>query len=99
LKIKAAGQTALLLIGLAEFTTICAQNFGDRVKHWMVMNEPAVFTGAGYFLGIHAPGRRGLRNFLPAIHHVVLSIVAGAKILRKLVPDAHNRQYIFLLAY
>ncbi|MFA6085280.1 GH1 family beta-glucosidase [Mucilaginibacter sp.] len=70
------------------FTTICAQNFGDRVKNWMVMNEPAVFTGAGYFLGMHAPGRRGLRNFLPAVHHTVLSIVAGAKVLRKLLPDA-----------
>src|SRR6187402_1117454 len=32
-----------------EFTTLCAQSFGDRVKHWMVMNEPTVFTGAGYF--------------------------------------------------
>lgn len=72
----------------SDFVEICAQNFGDRVKYWMVMNEPAVFTGAGYFLGIHAPGRMGLRNFLPAIHHVVLSIVAGARILRELVADA-----------
>ncbi|RYU92225.1 beta-glucosidase [Mucilaginibacter terrigena] len=72
----------------SNFAEICAQNFGDRVKNWMVMNEPAVFTGAGYFLGIHAPGRRGLRNFLPAIHHVVLSIVAGARVLRKLCPAA-----------
>ncbi|MET3979829.1 beta-glucosidase [Mucilaginibacter sp. UYP25] len=73
----------------SEFATICAKAFGDRVKNWMVMNEPAVFTGAGYFLGIHAPGRTGLRNFLPAIHHVVLSIVAGGRILRELVPGAN----------
>ncbi len=72
----------------SEFVTLCAQSFGDRVKHWMVMNEPVVFTGAGYFFGIHAPGRSGIRNFIPAIHHVVLSITAGAKILRKLLPDA-----------
>ncbi|WP_259069555.1 GH1 family beta-glucosidase [Mucilaginibacter sp. X4EP1] len=70
------------------YVTVCAQNFGDRVKNWMVMNEPAVFTGAGYFLGIHAPGRTGIKNFLPAIHHVVLSMAAGARTLRKLVPDA-----------
>lgn len=73
----------------ANFTTICARAFGSRVKNWMVMNEPAVFTGAGYFLGIHAPGRMGLRNFLPAVHHVVLSIVKGAKILRHELRDAH----------
>jgi len=73
----------------SNFATICANSFGDRVKNWMVMNEPAVFTGAGYFLGIHAPGRMGLRNFLPAVHHVVLSLVAGAKIVRGILPDAN----------
>lgn len=72
----------------SEFVTLCAQSFGDRVKHWMVMNEPVVFTGAGYFFGIHAPGRSGIKNFIPAIHHVVLSIAAGAKILRSLLPQA-----------
>ncbi|HVW96742.1 MAG TPA: GH1 family beta-glucosidase [Mucilaginibacter sp.] len=72
----------------SRFATICAQQFGDRVKHWMVMNEPGVFTGAGYFLGIHAPGRTGLKNFLPAIHHAVLCIAAGGRILREAVPDA-----------
>jgi len=71
-----------------NFATVCAQNFGDRVKHWMVMNEPGVFTGAGYFLGIHAPGRTGLKNFLPAIHHAVLCMAAGGKVLRELVPGA-----------
>ncbi|QKJ29232.1 beta-glucosidase [Mucilaginibacter mali] len=71
-----------------NFTVICAQNFGDKVKHWMVMNEPGVFTGAGYFLGVHAPGRTGLRNFLPAIHYTVLSMVSGAKKLRELLPGA-----------
>jgi beta-glucosidase len=73
----------------SEFVTLCANSFGDRVKNWMVMNEPMVFTGAGYFFGIHAPGRTGMKNFLPAIHHVVLSIAAGGKILRRLLPDAH----------
>jgi len=70
------------------YVKICTENFGDRVKHWMVMNEPGVFAGAGYFLGIHAPGRTGLKSFLPAIHHVVLSIVAGAKQLRMDLPAA-----------
>jgi beta-glucosidase len=71
-----------------SFTAVCAQYFGDRVKYWMVMNEPSVFSGAGYFFGIHAPGRTGLKNFLPVIHHIVLSLTAGAKKLRELLPDA-----------
>ena len=71
-----------------SYTAICARYFGDRVKYWMVMNEPSVFSGAGYFFGIHAPGRTGLKNFLPVIHHIVLSLTAGAKKLRELLPDA-----------
>lgn len=60
----------------------CAQNFGDRVKYWIVLNEPMVFVGAGHFLGVHAPGLKGLRNFLPAIHHAALCQSLGGKILR-----------------
>lgn len=71
-----------------DYVRICAENFGDRVKHWMVMNEPAVFTGAGYFLGIHAPGRTGLRNFLPAVHHAVLCMAEGGRTLRQICKDA-----------
>src|ERR1700748_3400249 len=69
----------------SDFVTVCAKNFGSKVKHWMVMNEPSVFTGAGYFFGIHAPGRAGLKNFVPAVHHVTMSIAAGGRILRELL--------------
>jgi beta-glucosidase len=71
-----------------DFVTVCANAFGDRVKHWMVMNEPSVFTGAGYFFGIHAPGKTGLSNFLPVVHHATLCMAAGGKVLRALVPHA-----------
>jgi beta-glucosidase len=83
------GWTNREIVGwFSNYVTICAENFGDRVKNWMVMNEPAVFVGAGYFLGIHAPGRTGIRNFLPAIHHAVLCMAAGGKILRQICPNA-----------
>ena len=72
-----------------DYVSICAKSFGDRVKNWMVLNEPMVFTGAGYFLGVHAPGRKGLKNFLPSVHHAVLCQAAGGRILRNLVPNAN----------
>jgi len=73
----------------SEYAAICAQHFGDRVKNWMVINEPSVFTGAGYFLGIHAPGKKGITNYLKAMHHVTLATAAGAKILREKVSGAN----------
>jgi beta-glucosidase len=71
----------------SEFVSVCAEAFGDKVKNWIVMNEPIVFTGAGYFLGLHAPGKRGMKNFLPAIHYTTLSIAAGARILKEKCTD------------
>jgi beta-glucosidase len=88
LELKGGWTNRDIIDWFTAYVTVCAQSFGDKVKHWMVMNEPAVFTGAGYFLGIHAPGRTGLKNFLPAIHHAVLCMVAGAKVLRALLPAA-----------
>ena len=61
-----------------EFIDVCIRKYSDRVKDWMVLNEPLVFTGAGYFLGLHAPGRKGLANFLPAVHHAALCQALGA---------------------
>ncbi|WP_298474389.1 GH1 family beta-glucosidase [uncultured Maribacter sp.] len=72
-----------------EYVTVCATSFGDRVKNWMVLNEPMVFTGAGYFLGVHAPGKKGLKQFLPAVHHAVLCQAIGGRVLRSLVNNAN----------
>jgi len=54
----------------------------------LVLNEPMVFTGAGYFLGVHAPGKKGLKNFLPSVHHAVLCQTIGGRILRSTVKDS-----------
>lgn len=71
-----------------EYAQVSANHFKDTVKHWMVMNEPMVFTGAGYFMGIHAPGEKGLKKFLPALHHAVLCQAIGSKIMKQEIPTA-----------
>ena len=73
----------------AEFADLISRQLGDRVKHWMVLNEPLVFTGGGYFLGIHAPGKRGMKNFLPAVHHAALCQAEGGRLLRQNCPDGN----------
>jgi len=71
-----------------EYVELCVKNFGSKVKHWMIMNEPVVFTGAGYFLGVHAPGRSGLKNFLPAIHHASLCQNIGFNVIKDCLPES-----------
>lgn len=72
----------------ADYAEFCVRQFGDRVKHWMIINEPMVFTGAGYFLGVHAPGRKGMSNFLPAMHHATLCMAEGGRIVKNMLPEA-----------
>jgi beta-glucosidase len=71
-----------------EYVTVCITAFKDKVKYWMVLNEPSVFVGAGYFLGVHAPGKRGLSNFLPAMHHALLCQAVGFNTIKKIAPDS-----------
>jgi beta-glucosidase len=70
------------------YVSFCVKQFGDRVIRWMILNEPMVFTGAGYFLGVHAPGKKGLTPFLSAVHHAALCQAAGGRIVRSLQSNA-----------
>lgn len=47
-----------------EYALFCAKEYGDKVKQWIVINEPFGFTSLGYMLGVHAPGLTGVTNFL-----------------------------------
>ncbi|PUZ30613.1 beta-glucosidase [Chitinophaga costaii] len=71
-----------------EFVRVCAREYGDKVKNWIVLNEPFGFTSLGYMLGVHAPGKFGLSYFLPAVHHAALAQAAGGQVLREMVKDA-----------
>jgi beta-glucosidase len=73
----------------SEYTDLCSRKFGDRVKDWMIFNEPMAFTGLGYLGGMHAPGKRGLKKFLKATHYTTLCQAEGARIVRNNVPGAN----------
>ena len=70
-----------------SYVEAAARAFGDRVKHWMVLNEPLAFTLLGYGAGIHAPGKRGWRKFCKASHHTAMAQAAGGRVLRAEVPE------------
>jgi len=71
------------------FVSICALEYGDKVKNWIVLNEPFGYTSLGYMLGIHAPGKTGLSNFFPAVLHTALAQAEGGKILRAEISNAN----------
>jgi beta-glucosidase len=72
-----------------SFVELCGREYGDKVKNWIVMNEPFGFTSLGYMLGIHAPGQTGLTNFFSAVHHAAIAQADGGRILRSEVSQAN----------
>jgi beta-glucosidase len=58
----------------ADYTTHVVSRLSDRVKHWMTLNEPQVYIGAGHHEGRHAPGDRlAFKEVLLAGHHTLLA--------------------------
>lgn len=77
-----------------EYADFCFRTFGDRVKHWITMNEPISFTMFGYVRGTYAPGRcssydgnctagNSATEAYIVAHHLLLGHAAAAKIYRE----------------
>ncbi|MEX0811144.1 MAG: GH1 family beta-glucosidase [Chitinophagales bacterium] len=73
----------------SEYIYIISRAYGDKVKNWMVLNEPMAFIAVGYFLGMHAPGKWGFKNFTQATHHAALCQAEGGRIIRNEVPNSN----------
>ncbi len=61
----------------ADYAAICFEAFGDRVKHWLTLNEPWCTAVFGHGVGIHAPGRQS-RNEPYLVAHNLLRAHAMA---------------------
>ena len=72
-----------------EYCDVCTRNFGDRVKNWIILNEPFAFTSLGYMTGQHAPGKKGLSNYLPALHHATIAQAEGARVVKQNVTGSN----------
>ncbi len=66
----------------AKYAETCANALGDRVKNWMIFNEPWVFTFIGYLFGHHAPGLRDSALTMKSTHVVNLAQTAALRAMR-----------------
>ncbi|CAM8938678.1 unnamed protein product [Rhodiola kirilowii] len=77
-----------------EYADFCFNTFGDRVKHWVTLNEPFTVSKNGYTLGTFAPGRcsnyigtcsagnSGTEPYIVA-HHFLLAHATAVKVYRE----------------
>lgn len=72
----------------ADYAELLTRAFADRVDHWTIFNEPFVFTALGYWLGIHAPGRKSVADMLAATHTVNLAQGEAFRAMKSNAPAA-----------
>ncbi|MEO0483187.1 MAG: GH1 family beta-glucosidase [Planctomycetota bacterium] len=70
-----------------DYAAVVAERLGDRVQHWMTINEPQVFLNHGHVEGEHAPGMKYSRpDALLATHHVLMAHGMATNALREHAP-------------
>jgi len=65
-----------------DYAAALARRLGDRVRHWITLNEPLVSTMLGYLNGMHAPGKRNPLAAFAAMHHLLLAHGLAVQALR-----------------
>ena len=71
-----------------EYTEVVAARLGDRVHHWITLNEPWVASWLGYGTGQDAPGRTSEADAVAAGHHLLLAHGRAVEVLRRDVRGA-----------
>jgi beta-glucosidase len=56
----------------ADYATRVHAALGDRIGHWITLNEPLCSSLLGHAAGVHAPGIRDDAAALRAVHHLLL---------------------------
>lgn len=65
------------------------ERFGDRVKHWIILNEQNVFTAHGWLMATHPPGKVNDRKmFYQVNHHAFMAHAKSVLALKALWSDA-----------
>ena len=78
----------------ANYAEVCFREFGDRVKHWITLNEPVLYSTGGYASGGSPPNRcskwfanctAGDSTTEPYVvtHHLILAHAAAVKVYRE----------------
>ena len=71
----------------ADYAAVAAKRLGDRITHWMTLNEILTFAMVGYGVGATAPHAPGLALGRPkdrwqVVHHALLAHGRGCQAIR-----------------
>jgi len=76
------------VLAFSRFAGRVAAALGDRVRFWVILNEPLVFLLAGYLDGQIPPGVRDTRTLNAVFDHLLAAHCASAYEIRSRIPQA-----------
>lgn len=65
-----------------DYVRAVHDRLGDRVSHWLTLNEPYCAAMVGHYEGRHAPGIRDEAKAVTALHHLLLAHGKAVQALR-----------------
>ncbi|KAJ3041725.1 hypothetical protein HDV00_008813 [Rhizophlyctis rosea] len=72
-----------------SYSTTLFTLFGDRIKHWLTINEPSSYCTNAYGDNVFAPGvKQGTKGTYACGHNVILAHAAAARKLRAMWPGS-----------
>ena len=75
----------------ADYVEVVSGRLGDRVRHWITLNEPFVVAEQGHLVGAHAPGIRNIYATGHAIHNQLLAHASAWHVLKSSHPECAGR--------
>ena len=72
----------------ADYAGVVADKLGDRLKHFITLNEPQVFAVYGHVTGEHAPGLTDFGVYAKVAHHLGLAHGRAVEAIRAARSDA-----------
>lgn len=67
----------------ARYAELCFERFGDRVKHWITLNEPWCSAVLGHGIGYFAPGRASQSEPYLVAHNLIRAHAKIVEVYRR----------------
>ena len=71
-----------------RFVEKIVSEYKNLVKFWIVVNEPNVGIGFGYFFGSQPPAKKGVVNFIGAYRNLLKATKKSALFIKEKYPEA-----------
>ena len=90
-----------------DYAELCFKEFGDRVKHWITLNEPWSYVNGGYVTGQSPPNRcssctvgdSGTEPYLVS-HYQLLAHASAVKVYKQKYQVPHMKFfYIYFTTF